>query len=203
MAKEHVLDYQAVVIGVSAGGLELLSKILPELPKDFPVPIFLVQHMSASQDTFFADHLNRLCGLRVKEAESREAIRTGTVYIAPGGYHLLVEQDHSLSLDTGARVQYARPSVDVLFMSAAQVYQAHLIGVVLTGANSDGSLGLKCIKAAGGLAIVQDPDNAYSSTMPSEALRATEVDYIVQPNEIAALLCRLVSNSNHKDHKDG
>jgi two-component system, chemotaxis family, protein-glutamate methylesterase/glutaminase len=185
------MKHEAVVIGVSAGGFEALSIILGQLPADFQWPILIVQHMGAHAGDFLSGHLDRLCPLSVKEAEEKEFIKPGYVYIAPGGYHMLVEDDLSLSLSVDIRVQYARPSVDVLFESAADVYRNKLIGVVLTGANSDGSMGLRMIKECGGLAIVQDPATAESSVMPAAAIKVANVDYVLPLQSIGDFLGKL------------
>ena len=181
-------EFAAVVIGVSTGGLQALQMLLGNLPADFPLPILIVQHIGPGVGDGFARLLDERCALRVKEAEEQETVRPGTAYLAPANYHLLVEQDRALALSIDPPVSYARPSVDVLFESAAEVFGAGLIGIVLTGANFDGSRGLKKIKQLGGLAIVQDPDDAESRPMPAAALAATEVDHVVPLERMAALL---------------
>ena len=192
------MSYKAVVIGSSAGGLTALSSILPELPSDFPIPIFIVQHMPPNTDSFLPNYLNKLSKINVKEAQDKESIHASTVYIAPGGYHLLVEDNHSLSLDSDIRVRYSRPSVDVLFESAADVFRQSLIGIILTGANDDGAAGLHVIKSYGGLTIVQDPKTAEAPRMPSEAIKTTKVDHIMATEKIAPLLCQITQSSLRK-----
>lgn len=186
------MQYKAMVIGVSAGGLDALSTILPELPADFPIPVLVVQHLHHASDNFLAIHLDNLSKIKVKEAEEGEKIRPGIAYIAPPGYHLLVEEDETLSLSVDEAVNYARPSIDVLFETAADVYATALIGVILTGANDDGSRGLKKIKDEGGLAIVQDPKTAYVEIMPLAALQMVEADHILPLKEIGPFLRRLL-----------
>ena len=139
--------FEAMVIGVSAGGLAALGKILPELSEDFPLAVLIVQHMRRDADGFLWRHLDTLSRLTVKEAEDKEAIQPKTVYIAPPDYHLLVEPDRTLSLSADERVNFSRPSIDVLFETAAEVYQQRLIGVILTGANNDGTRGLQTSRA--------------------------------------------------------
>ena len=134
--------YEAVVIGVSTGGLEALSTVLPALPEGISMPTIVVAHRAADSDNFLASHLNDLSKVFIKEAEYGEPIRAGTVYLAPGGYHLHVELDRTLRISVDPAVNFARPSIDVLFFSAAEVYGDRLVGVVLTGANSDGAAGL-------------------------------------------------------------
>ncbi len=186
------MKYQAVVIGTSLGGMEALKTILTQLPSDFQAPILVVQHLNPHSDSFLAKYLDNLCNILVKEADEKERVVSGCVYIAPPNYHLMVEKDSYLTLSVDEKVNYARPSIDVLFESAADVYSDKLIGVILTGANSDGALGLKYIKNKGGLAIVQDPETAEASIMPSAAIKMSHVDYIVPLAHIGQLLNRLV-----------
>jgi len=185
------MRYEAVVIGVSAGGIEALKVILPGLPKFFPLPIVIVQHRDGRSDSFLAEYLNRTSGVAVTEAEDKEPLFAGRAYLAPSGYHLLIESDRSFSLSVDARVHHSCPSIDVLFESAADVFGESLIGVVLTGANADGAQGLRAIKACGGLAIVQDPETAQATAMPRAALESTQVDYIVGLRQIAPLLIQM------------
>jgi two-component system chemotaxis response regulator CheB len=165
------MTYKAIAIGASAGALEALSSLLPALPAGYPLSIFVVVHLPSDKDSGLAQLLQYKCPLKVCEAEDKEPIESGTVYIAPPDYHLLIEKNNRLSLSSDEPVLYSRPSIDVMFESAADVYGDGLIGVVLTGANADGSKGLKAIADAGGLALVQDPKTAYSGTMPEQALK--------------------------------
>ncbi len=188
--------YSAIVIGVSFGGLQALQTILPPLPADFPVPIMVVQHHDPQADDFLARHLDSHCSLRVKVAAEKEKATAGTIYLAPPNYHLLIEDDHTFSLSYDEKVNYARPSIDVLFESGADVYGKKLIGVILTGANSDGSKGLRCIKQCGGIAVVQEPLSATAASMPEAAIAATQVDYITPLDQIGALLRTLLDTSS-------
>ncbi len=183
--------YKAVVMGLSAGGLQALKAIIPALPSSFPLPLAITQHNAESSDSFLADYLNQLGPLIVKEAEDKEPLLSGHAYLAPPGYHLLIEDDETFSLSVDPRVNYCCPSIDVLFESAADVFGSSLIGIVLTGANGDGSSGLKAIKARGGTAIVQNPETAESRYMPEAALAATDVDHVVTLQELAPLLTQL------------
>jgi two-component system, chemotaxis family, protein-glutamate methylesterase/glutaminase len=185
------MGYAAVVIGVSAGGIEALKVLLPALPASFPLPIAIVQHRDRRSDGFLADYLNALSRIAVSEAEDKEPFCAAHAYLAPAGYHLLIESDRSLSLTVDERVNYSCPSIDVLFQSAANVFAQSLIGVVLTGANSDGAEGLKTIKARGGVTVVQDPQTAASTAMPRAALNATPVDHVVPLEQIAPLLTQI------------
>lgn len=180
--------YEAVVMGVSFGGLEALRTVLPLLVLDFPAPIMVIQHHDPRANDFLATYLDNLCRIRVKVAEEKEKVEPAVAYLAPANYHLLVEDDHTLSLSVDEKVHFARPAIDVLFESAADAYGSRLIGVILTGANQDGSQGLRIIKECGGLAVVQDPKSAQAPSMPEAALNATEVDYVLSLNEIGDLL---------------
>jgi len=187
--------YEAVVIGVSAGGLRALAALLAVLPAAFPLPVAVVQHVQAGSDGFLAEYLNERCAVVVKEADDKEALRPGWVYLAPAGYHLLIEEERSFGLSIDPRVNYSRPSIDVLFESAARVYQERCIGIVLTGANRDGSAGLQAIKRGGGLAVVQDPANAEFEAMPLAAIGAGPVDHILPLEDIGSLLLALASGA--------
>ena len=180
--------YDTIVIGSSAGGFAALAEVLPCLPVGLPQAVVVVQHLYPGSGGYLIDFLGRRCALPVKEAEEKESLLPGTIYVAPSGYHLLIERERTFSLSVDAKVHFARPSIDVLFESAAESYGARLIGVVLTGANADGSAGLAAIKARGGLAIVQDPASAEVSYMPQAALEATKVDYILDLAAIGRLL---------------
>lgn len=183
--------YKAAVIGTSSGGMAALKAILPLLPATFALPVIVVQHVGANADNYWVEVMNEMCALHVKEADEKEPVTAGYIYVAPPNYHLLVETDRTLSLSVDEKVNFARPSIDVLFESAALAYKEQLIGIVLTGANHDGAKGLKKIKEKGGLAIVQDPASADSAYMPSAAAAAAQPDYIVPVKDIAPLLIKI------------
>jgi len=185
-----IKGYEAIVVGVSAGGLEAITCILPHLPADFTLPLMVVQHIPANTSELMVQSLKGTCALPIKEAMDKEAINPGTVYIAPAGYHLLVEEQRTLSLSVDPPVNWARPSIDVLFQSAAEVYEQSLVGIVLTGANKDGSEGLKAIKEHGGLAVVQDPQTAQVDVMPRAAMDAASPDHVLGLEEIGPFLRR-------------
>lgn len=182
---------RAIVMGVSAGGTEALRQLLPIFPADYPFPLIVVQHLHPLQDDFLAQHYDSLSALSVKEAEEKEPIQTGFIYIAPPNYHLLIEDDRTFSLSIDPRVNFARPSIDVLFESAADVYGARLIGVILTGANQDGADGLRLIQKRGGMAIVQDPTTAMAPTMPQAAIGATHKPQVLSLTRIGSFLLQL------------
>jgi two-component system, chemotaxis family, protein-glutamate methylesterase/glutaminase len=179
---------EAIVIGASAGAFEALSSLLPGLAADYPLPILIVVHLPPGNSSLFAELFRARCAIQVREAGDKEPIKPGVAYFAPPDYHLLVEDDRRLSLSGDEPVLFSRPSIDVLFESAADAYHGGLIGVVLTGANSDGAQGLKAVVEAGGAAIVQSPDSAYATAMPEAALRACPEAHILPLDEIALYL---------------
>ncbi|WP_300975164.1 chemotaxis protein CheB [Sphingomonas sp. LHG3406-1] len=159
----------AIVIGASAGAVQALSEILPRLPHDFSLPILIVVHVPSAPSGLTA-LFSAKCAMAVVEPDDKESILPGTIYFAPPGYHLLVEPDASISLSADEPVLFSRPSIDVLFESAADSFGAGLLGVVLTGANEDGARGAVLIEEAGGTVLVEDPATAYAATMPAAAL---------------------------------
>lgn len=179
---------QAIVVGASAGAVEVLSMILPALPEDYPLPILVVVHVPADKTSILAELFRTKCRIDVREAEDKDFIRPATVYFAPPDYHLLVEPDRTLALSRDEPVLYSRPSIDVLFESAADAYGPQLLGVVLTGANSDGAQGLKAIVDAGGGAIVQEPQSASAPAMPKAALARCPDALSLNPQELVVYL---------------
>ena len=186
-------SYGIVVVGTSYGGLAALQELLPGFDRDFPLPVVVVQHRRKDADDGLCEFLEKRSPLPLGEPNDKTRIEGGRVYLAPRDYHLFVEGDH-FALSTDPLVGFARPSIDVLFESAADSYGARAIGVVLTGASRDGARGLASIKEAGGLAVVQDPEEAESRPMPEAAIAATRVDRVLRLREIAPFLnelCRL------------
>jgi two-component system chemotaxis response regulator CheB len=178
-----------VVIGASWGGLDALNVVLGGLPERFDAPVAIVQHRSAlSVDDGLAATIDRGSALPVVEADDKVVLVPGTVYLAPADYHLLVERPGQLALSVDERVNQARPSIDVLFESAADAYGGEVIGVLLTGANEDGAAGLRAIRDRGGLCVVQDPATATRSRMPQSAIDAGAADVVAPLPQIAALL---------------
>lgn len=191
------MKYEAIVIGVSSGGMSAMKVMFSLFPIDFNIPIIIVQHINARSDGQWIKLLNNESNLHIKEADEKEAIEAGTIYIAPPNYHLLIEKDKTFSLTIDERVNFARPSIDVLFESAAEAYKNTLIGIVLTGSNNDGANGIKRIKNYGGLAIVQDPKTAESAYMPKAAIAAIHPDYILTLENIVELLIIIDSEKDH------
>lgn len=177
-----------VVVGASAGALEALSQLLSPLPADFPLPIVAVIHIRSDRKNALSDCLRVKCQMNVYEAEDKEPIIPGTIYIAPPDYHLLVEANHRLSLSSERPVGFSRPSIDVLFESAAEAFHSSVVGIILTGANQDGARGLKAIQQAGGISIVQRPDTAFAREMPRAALVSCPDALVMTVEEIAAYL---------------
>lgn len=186
--------YGIIVVGTSQGGFHALKTLLTGLPSGFPLPVVLVQHRDENAGDTLGLLLQESSVLPVKEVDDKEEILSGRIYLAPSGYHLLIEGDH-FALSTEAPVWYARPSIDILFESAAEAYGDKVIGVVLTGANEDGAQGLAAIKKRCGLAVVQDPKTAESPRMPEAAIAATTVDKILQLEEIGPFLKDYVENN--------
>jgi two-component system chemotaxis response regulator CheB len=179
-----------IVMGTSLGGLSALRTVLGNLPGDFAVPIAIVQHRHKESDNNLSCFLQQYVSLPIREVEDKDKTQPKQIYLAPADYHLLVESGH-FSLSTDDPVSYARPSIDVLFESAAEVYGSDLIGVLMTGANQDGAKGLAQIKARGGLVIVQDPKTAESPIMPEAAIASVQVNWILPLEQIAPCLLRL------------
>ncbi len=183
-----IQSYRAVVIGGSAGGVEALTAILSRLERDFELPVLVVQHLHASDDGAFWRHLARVTTLSVVEPCDKECIQSGCVYAAPANYHMLVERLGTISLSVDARVNWSRPSIDVLFESAAVVWTEALVAIILSGANADGAQGICAVKAAGGLTIAQRPESAPSPTMPQAAIDTGAVDEVLPADQIGPLL---------------
>ncbi len=190
-----------VVIGTSAGGVSALKEVLSNLPASFPAPIVVVCHSSANNyNNPLPSILNSCCQLEVKEAQEREKIEAGFVYIAPASYHLLLEKDLTLSLSIDKKVMFCRPSIDVLFESASDALAKKILAVILTGANSDGARGSLRVKENGGRILLQNPDSAYASTMPNAVMRMLskndyKVDYKESLNNLGARLLSMIKAS--------
>lgn len=183
--------HDLIVIGASLGGVEALKTIFSTLPHDLPATILIVMHVSPTFQSSLSNILARNGGLNVTEVRDGEHLRKAHAYVAKSDHHLLIENDR-LVLSRGPRENHSRPSIDVLFRSAATAYGPRVIGVILTGQLDDGSAGLWCIKRAGGIAIVQDPVDAHRPSMPTSAMQAVDVDHCVPLGDMAALLTRLV-----------
>jgi two-component system chemotaxis response regulator CheB len=185
------VPYDLVVVGASWGGLQAVGRLLSDLPPAFDPPVVIAQHRHPdSREGALRDLLQRQTRRPVVEAEDKLTIERGHVYVAPPDYHLLVERG-TVALSVDDRVRYARPSIDVLFESAAYAYGERVIGIVLTGANDDGARGLARIKELGGVALIQDPEAATRRAMPEAAIATTAADAILPVEEMGAYLQRL------------
>jgi two-component system chemotaxis response regulator CheB len=186
---------EAVMIGASAGALEALSVILPALPAGLQLPILIVVHLPPDRKSVLAGLFQDKSTLNIREPEDKEPVRRGAVYFAPPDYHLLVEKDRTIALSSDEPVLYSRPSVDVLFESAADAYGAGLAAVVLTGASQDGAKGLAAVMAAGGCGVVLDPEEAYAAAMPRAAIARCPDARILSLAEIARWLQEIAMGS--------
>ena len=191
LERADTADIRAVAIGASAGGVQALSELLPALSRESQAAVFVVLHLPRDRPSLLVDVFSQKCALLVREAEDKEPVTPGTVYFAPPNYHLLVDAGPQLALSADDLVNHSRPSIDVLFDSAAQVYREHLLGIILSGANEDGAEGLAAVHDAGGLTVVQEPQTAQSSAMILSALERRPADLVLDLAGIAGLLQRL------------
>ena len=192
MAKNQITgESRLLVIGGSAGSLEVIMNLIPRLNPALHFAILIIVHRMPSVDTLLVDLLSSRMDIPVKEAEEKENILPGHVYIAPPDYHVLIEKNKTLSLDVSEKINYSRPSIDVTFTAAADVYKNSLVAVLLSGANADGTEGLKQVKAHGGICIVQDPQTAEVEYMPRTAINQVEVDKVLPPGAMAEYINNL------------
>lgn len=185
---ERPRRFEIIAVGGSAGALVALLEILRRLPSTFPLPIVVVLHRLSSNEETLQQVLSHRSNLKVREIEDKDKVKAGTVHIAPADYHLLIEKKHTFALDVSEKVLFSRPSIDVTFESLAHVYGKHAICVLLSGANSDGTEGIKAIRKAGGIAIVQTPDEAEINYMPQVAIESAGADYVMNADKIATML---------------
>ncbi len=190
--------YKAIVIGTSAGGLSALTVILEKIPVDCPLSVIVVQHRSKDQKDLLEEVLQSKCKIRIKQADEKEKIEPGVVYIAPPDYHLLVESAKTFSLSSDEPVHFSRPSIDVLFETAAMVFKDTLIGIILTGSNNDGSAGVIAVNKYGGLTISQKPGDSQFPFMPEAAIKTNKIKHIWTLSEIQNFLSKITNTSNEK-----
>lgn len=181
-----------MAFAASAGGLHALSEVFALLPKTFPAPIVVVQHLDPRHRSLMADILSRCTSLKVKQAEEGDQVQSGVAYIAPPNRHLLVNPDGTLSLSQSELVHFVRPSADLLFESVAASFKQRAIAVVLSGTGSDGSMGVRAIKKMGGTVIVQSEKSAEYFGMPGAALETGSVDFVLPLQEIPSVLVTLM-----------
>lgn len=186
--KQVIIHHRLIVIGGSSGSLEALLILLPKLNKNFRIPILVVMHRGIKTDNRLTELLAAKTSLHIKEADEKDSLLPGWVYLAPPDYHVLLEEDGTLSLDASEKVHFCRPSIEVSFISAAQVYKKDCVAVLLSGANADGARAMRAIKECGGRNIVQDPAEALVDFMPAQAILLSAVDDVLPAADIAALL---------------
>lgn len=184
----NIQQYRAVAIGASAGGFEAMSEIFSVLRPDFKLPILIVQHLHSTDNGGYAQHLGRVSPLPVIEPCDKERIEPGRVYVAPANYHMAVERDGSIALSVDEKVNWSRPSIDVLFESAARVWSCGLIAIILSGANFDGAKGMLAVNEFGGTAVAQDPATADHPVMPKNAIETAGITKVLTPRQIGEFL---------------
>ncbi|EAU66119.1 chemotaxis response regulator protein-glutamate methylesterase group 2operon [Stigmatella aurantiaca DW4/3-1] len=168
--------------------MDALSVLLPALPKDFRPALLIVMHLPRERPSLLIEIFERKCALPVREAQDKELVQPGTVYFAPPDYHLLVDVGPSLALSADDPVYFSRPSIDVLFESAADIYGPQLAAIILTGANADGARGTAAVREAGGITVVQAPETAMSAAMPTAAIAQGPIDFILPLDQVARVL---------------
>lgn len=182
---------KAVVIGASYGGMEAIKIILNNLPPSFVSPLMVVLHIGNNKIDTYLSQLNKNTHFRVKEADEKEKLKPGFIYFAPPNYHLQVEDKYSLSLSTDKKVNFSRPSIDVLFETAAWAFKDELLGILLTGSNDDGANGIYTINQYGGTTIVEDPETAFAKAMPRSAIKLSTPTYILPLVKISDIMVDL------------
>jgi two-component system chemotaxis response regulator CheB len=184
-ATKLLCSRSALVVGASSGAVDALSLLLPVVPEASRIPIVIVVHLPPSRPSLLPELFSARCAARVREPEDKEPVSAGTIWFAPSNYHLLIERDRTFSLSVDEPVNFSRPSIDVLFESAAECFGDTLCAIVLTGANDDGALGASMVRRAGGLVIVQDPQTADAEQMPQAALSRANPQIVASLPEIA------------------
>lgn len=198
MNKNIKKSYQVIVIGASYGGIKALQQLLPALCKITSLPIIIAQHIKKSHKSILAKQFTKLCQRKTMEARKNDEICHNTLYFAPGDYHLLIEDNNKLSLSMDNHVNFSRPSIDVLFESAADAYANTAIGIILTGSNIDGAAGIKKIYDAGGITIAQNPTEAIAKNMPQAAINTGKIDEILKLADIAMYLKKHLINQQRE-----
>ena len=189
MTERHVVP-EAIVVGASAGGMHIIKDLIANWDADLP-PLVVVQHLAELHEQEWIDHLNALSGAPVKEADEKESINKGHIYLAPGNYHLLIEKDRTFSLTTDDKVNFARPSINVTFETAAEAYGSALAAIILSGGNDDGADGARVIRDHGGFVIVQEPATAFAPAMPLAAIAVADPQLVLPPAQIISTLKRI------------
>jgi len=185
------MNYKAVILGGSAGSFQVVTRILNSIPKDFPLPVLLCLHRLKHVRSGFVEALSLKSNIPVEEPYDKDSLKPGRAYLAPANYHMYVELANRIALSTEDTVNHSRPSIDLSFITAANAYREKLIGIILSGANKDGALGLKKVHENGGVAIVQDPNECEVKTMTQSALQLTKVDFVYSTDQIISYLKKL------------
>ncbi len=181
-------DIQLIVIGGSAGSLQVIFKIFKYIPAGFSVPFLIVLHRNVNFESALDELLAVKSKLKVKEVEEKDKIEPGYIYLCPPDYHVLIEKNHTFALDYSEKIHHSRPSIDVVFKSTSATFKDHVLGILLSGANADGGDGLKMIQENGGLTIVQDPNESEVSYMPHHALQKFKADHVLESNDIGKFI---------------
>ena len=185
------MKYKAVLIGGSAGSFQVVTRILNSLPKNFPVPVLLCLHRLKHVRSGFVEALSLKSNIPVEEPNDKDMLKPGRAYLAPANYHMFIELANRVALSCDEPVNHSRPSIDLSFITAANAYRDKIIGIILSGANKDGALGLKHLVDKGGLSIVQDPQECEVKTMTESSLKLTKVDHVFKTNEIIDFLSKI------------
>lgn len=185
------MDYKAVIIGGSAGSFQVITKIIASLPANFPMPVILCLHRLKHVRSGFVEALSIKSNMPIIEPNDKDSIKSGRIYLAPANYHMYVELGNRFTLSTEDSVNHSRPSIDLSFFSASYNYKKKLVGIILSGANRDGALGLKSVKDSGGLTIVQDPKECQVATMTEASMSVTNVDHVYNTRQIIDFLLNL------------
>lgn len=185
------MNFKAVIIGGSAGSFQVITKILNAIPRDFPLPVLLCLHRLKHVRSGFVEALSLKSNIPVEEPYDKDSLKPGKAYLAPANYHMYVELANRIALSTEDTVNHSRPSIDLSFITASNAYREKLIGIILSGANKDGALGLKKVRDNGGVTIVQDPNECEVKTMTQSALQLTKVDFVYSTDQIIHYLQKL------------
>lgn len=192
---QNAMMHKVVVIGGSAGSLDVILKLFSAIPSNTGATFIVVIHRKNDSDSIFADLLGSRSKMKVSEVEDKEELLPDRIYIAPPDYHLLIEDAHSFSLDSSEKIHFSRPSIDITFESVAEVFGKRAVGMLLSGANADGAEGLRKIKQAGGIAIVQNPETADVGFMPAQAIKLKAYHKIVEADSLAACVMEYLIKS--------
>jgi two-component system chemotaxis response regulator CheB len=186
-----MMNYKAVIIGGSAGSFQIVARILSSLSESFPLPVLLCLHRLKHVRSGFVEALSLKSNIPVIEPYDKDQLKPGKAYLAPANYHMFIELANRIALSADEPVNHSRPSIDLSFITAANAYRDKLIGIILSGANRDGAIGLKKVAENGGVTIVQDPNECEVKTMPEAALQLTKVDYVYTTDQILRFLLKL------------